>query len=246
MTEQKRSNTSGGKGKQRGNRPRSAANGGSRNKNASGATNDARTNNKNQAGNKGRSAEAKTRPRPSDRFLFHLTRRVFFVGFMGAGKTSVARRVARDCALSAVDMDTYLERSRDCKVKTLFDRVGEEGFRDIEHEVLLEMTELDPLLISCGGGVIKRAENRQLLRDCGFVIYLNVSADEASGRIRNIATRPLFKDIDNARKTNAEREPLYEEVADATINTAGKSVARIAHEARRILLRKGVLCQQPK
>ena len=200
----------------------------------------------NQSASTKTGAPAKSRPRPSDRFLFHLTRRVFFVGFMGAGKTSVARRVARDCALLAVDMDTYLERSRECKVGAVFEKLGEPRFRDLEHNVLTEMTELDPLFISCGGGVIKRSENRRLLRECGFVIYLDVSADEASHRIKNIANRPLFKDLDNARKTNAEREPYYAEVADVTIDTAGKSVARIAHEARRILLKKGVLCQQPK
>ncbi|MEF9841670.1 MAG: shikimate kinase [Raoultibacter sp.] len=271
MSEEKKNTAPGGKGKQRGgrgaagdstkarprnNQRKADANHRSNNKSharhKSGSGNSSKHSNTNQrpASTQGAPAKtaapAKSRPRPSDRFLFHLTRRVFFVGFMGAGKTSVARRVARDCALVAVDMDTYLERSRECKVGAVFEKLGEARFRDLEHDVLTEMTELDPLFISCGGGVIKRSENRRLLRECGFVIYLDVSADEASHRIKNIANRPLFKDLDNARKTNAEREPYYAEVADVTINTAGKSVARIAHEVRRILLKKGVLCQQPK
>ncbi|MEG0217559.1 MAG: shikimate kinase, partial [Raoultibacter sp.] len=63
---------------------------------------------------------------------------------------------------------------------------------------------------------------------------------------RDISSRPLFKDIEAARHMNAEREELYAAVADITIDTAGKSVMRIAQEARKALLRKGVLCQQPK
>ncbi|MEG0072213.1 MAG: shikimate kinase [Raoultibacter sp.] len=212
--------------------------------------------NKNRAGNGGHpngrpsrdcaDKRAKQRPHPCDNFVFLLRQRVFFIGFMGAGKTSIARRCARDCNLVAVDMDSYLERSRECRVRTLFTEYGEEAFRELEHEVLLEVSEMDPLFISCGGGIITRPDNRALLHDEGFVIYLNVSADEASRRIRDISSRPLFKDIDAARKINAERKALYAGVADATIDTSGKSVARIANEARKLLLRKGVLCQQPK
>ncbi|MEF9924955.1 MAG: shikimate kinase [Raoultibacter sp.] len=190
--------------------------------------------------------QGRSRSRPCDRFYFLLRQHIFFVGFMGAGKTSVARRVARDCNLSAIDLDAYLERSRECKVKTLFENFGEQAFRTIEHEVLLEVAAMDPLFISCGGGIIKQADNRAVLQRKGCVVYLRVSADEASTRIRDISSRPLFKEIEAARHMNAEREELYAAVADITIDTAGKSVMRIAQEARKALLRKGVLCQQPK
>ena len=159
--------------------------------------------------------EASRRPR----VVGELARPVFFVGFMGAGKTSVARRLARTCGVASVDMDT---------------------------DVLRELAGKEPLLVSCGGGVVKRDENRAILRDAGFVVYLKVTADEAKSRISDTSTRPLFQDLDVARKTSEERLPLYAEVADLTIDTAGKNVATIAREVQSALEKEGILCLQRK
>ncbi|MCI8468167.1 MAG: shikimate kinase [Eggerthellaceae bacterium] len=175
-----------------------------------------------------------------------LARPVFFVGFMGAGKTSVARRLARQCSVAAVDMDSYLERREGRRVKEIFADVGEEGFRAIETDVLGELAAKEPLLISCGGGVILREENRAILDEGGFVVYLRVTADEAASRISDLSTRPLFDDLDAARARCEERLPLYEAVADVTVDTAGKGVAAIAREVQRLLEKEGVLCRQPR
>lgn len=177
-----------------------------------------------------------------------LVRPVFFIGFMGAGKTSVARRVARTCGIASVDMDTYLERREGRRIKEIFAESGEDAFRAIETDVLRELSEKDdPLLVSCGGGVVTREENRAILAKDGVVVFLRVDADEAASRISDKSSRPLFQDIDAARRRCEERQPLYESVADITVNTAGKSVPAIAHEVVRLLERKGVLSwQQPR
>nr|WP_277926908.1 shikimate kinase [Adlercreutzia sp. JBNU-10] len=175
-----------------------------------------------------------------------LTRPVFFVGFMGAGKTSVARRLARICSVASVDMDTYLERREDRRVKDIFAEDGEDAFRAIETDVLAELAAKDPLLVSCGGGVILREENRAILREGGFVVYLRVTADEAASRISDTSSRPLFQDLAAARARCEERLPLYEAVADVTVDTAGKGVAAIAREVQRLLEKEGVLCRQPR
>lgn len=190
----------------------------------------------------GDSRPAASRPRVAGQ----LCRPVFFVGFMGAGKTSVARRLARTCGVASVDMDTYLERREGKRVKEIFAESGEDGFRDIETDVLRELAAKDPLLVSCGGGVVKRSENRAILHDAGFVVYLKVTADEAKSRISDTSTRPLFQNIESARQTAEERVPLYAEVADITIDTAGKSVAAIAREVQAALEKEGVLCLQRK
>lgn len=175
-----------------------------------------------------------------------LTRPVFFIGFMGAGKTSVARKLARLCGMASVDMDAYLERREGRKINEIFAEDGEEGFRLIETDVLRELLEKEPLLVSCGGGVITREENRALLREGGCVVHLQVTVDEAASRISDKSTRPLFQDIEAARKRCEERKPLYESMANITVNTAGKNVYVIAREVQRALEKEGVLCRQPR
>lgn len=180
---------------------------------------------------------------PAPRVVCDLRRPVFFIGFMGAGKTSVARKLARSCGVASVDVDTYLERREGKRIKEIFAEAGEETFRAIETDVLRELAAKDPLLVSCGGGVVLRSENRTLLREVGFVVYLQVTADEAASRISDVSTRPLFRDIATARSIIDSRLALYEEAADVVVDTAGKSVSAIAREVRRILEREGVLWQ---
>ena len=77
--------------------------------------------------------------------------------------------------------------------------------------------------MSCGGGAVLRPENRAILAERGYVVYLQVTADEAASRISDVSTRPLFRDLDTARATIEARLPLYEDVADAVVDTAGKT-----------------------
>lgn len=183
-------------------------------------------------------------PKPVSAVL--LTRPVFFVGFMGAGKTSVSRKLARQLGLAAVDMDTFIERQEEKKVSEIFAEQGEAGFRAIETRVLKELSQREPALIGCGGGVVLSPENREILKRDGFVVFLKVTAVEARGRISDLSTRPLFNDVDEATKRNEARLPLYEEVADVVIDTADKGVGAIAYEVRTALEKEGVLCAQQK
>lgn len=172
---------------------------------------------------------------------WELVRPVFFVGFMGAGKTSVARKLARHAGVASIDMDTYIERVCDRKVKQIFAESGEEGFRAIETDVLRELASGEPRLVSCGGGVVLKPENRALLKDGGFVVYLKVTAAEAASRISDVSTRPLFGDLEQAQRVIEGRLPLYEEVADISIDTTGRGTGSIAREAFSRLKDEGIL-----
>ena len=162
---------------------------------------------------------------------------------MGAGKTSVSRRIARDCHIASIDMDSYIERREQMKIRTIFETRGEQAFRDLETELLEELFVREPLLVSCGGGIIERDCNRALIHERGFVVYLTVEVDEAAGRISDLSTRPLFADREEARATHKRRIPLYQEVAHAAIQTRGRKVPHIAREVKEILQKEGVLCR---
>ena len=173
-----------------------------------------------------------------------LKKPVFFVGFMGAGKTSTSRKLARMAGVASVDMDTYLVRREQKSVTQMFDEMGEEGFRALETEVLRELVQKEPMLISCGGGVVIREENRRILKEYGFTVYLQVTAHEAATRISDLSTRPLFGDLEHAQKVFDMRLPLYEEVADVSVDTAGRGSSSIAREVKHILEKEGILWQR--
>lgn len=180
----------------------------------------------------------------SQRVLYRLVQPVFFVGFMGAGKTSVARKLARSAGIASIDMDTYIERRCDKKVKQIFAESGEAGFRAIETDVLLELACGEPQLISCGGGVVLTPANRTILREHGFVVYLKVTAAEAASRISDLSTRPLFGDLEQAQRIIDDRLPLYEEVADLVIDTAGRGTGAVAREVFSLLKKERVLVEE--
>jgi len=185
--------------------------------------------------------DSRKAPDERERGAWRLVKPVSFVGFMGAGKTSAARKLARRAGVASIDMDMFIERRYDMKIREIFSNLGEEGFRLIETDVLRELATGDPLVVSCGGGVVLSEENRRIMRENGHVVYLKVTADEAASRITNLKARPLFGDLDQVRHIISERIPLYEEVADSTIDTAGHSSGYVAREAIGLLKRQGIL-----
>lgn len=181
---------------------------------------------------------------PKKKPEYRLTRPVFLIGFMGAGKSTVARRLARSCGVSALDLDTYIERACGKKIRQVFADEGEVAFRQMEAHALAEVAAMEaPMLVSCGGGIVTTEASRQALKDLGFTVLLEVDADEAASRISDKSSRPLFQDLDSARALCASRAPLYAEAAAASINTRGKDVYRIFRELRNLLEKEGVLCR---
>ena len=183
--------------------------------------------------------------RPTERQRYVLLRPVVFVGFMGAGKTSVARRLARNVGLVAVDADTFFAHDAGMSAGDFIRTHGEAAFRDQETAVLKELLGREHSFISCGGGIVEREENRRLLQE-PFVVYLRVSAEEARSRISSLQSRPLFGDMEQAAALNRRRAPLYEAVADVIVDTAGKSVPALAARVERLLVERGILCPERK
>ncbi len=154
---------------------------------------------------------------------------------MGSGKTAVGRRLARDLRLSFVDSDDEIEARTGVDIAYIFEKEGEEGFREREAQILLELTELPETVLATGGGAVIREENRKLLSQRGTVIYLYTTVGQQLLRTRGGATRPLLNRGKRREVLEALMEvrgPLYQEIADVIVETDWRSVGSVAREIR--------------
>jgi shikimate kinase len=159
-----------------------------------------------------------------------LRRNIFLVGLMGAGKTSVGRLLAKDLRMTFVDCDHEIEKRTGVTVSVIFEIEGEEGFRRRESALLRELVQAENVVLATGGGAVLRAENREALARHGIVVYLRATVDELWQRTRHDRNRPLLRTEDpRARLAELfeQRDPLYREVADITIETGSQSLRHL-------------------
>lgn len=167
---------------------------------------------------------------------------VYLIGFMGAGKSTVGRRVASRAGRRFVDLDDVIERRTGATVAEIFSRQGETGFRDLESEALRAIAEEPPMIVACGGGVVISDDNRVVLKRSGNVIYLKVDAAEALARISDKTTRPLLAGgggTTAATSLLAAREALYTAVSDSTVDTAGRTIDQVVDAVLQLLPEDG-------
>lgn len=160
------------------------------------------------------------------------TNNIILTGFMGTGKTTVARELARMTGMHAVELDAEIEQAVGMSIPEIFERHGEQSFRDIETEAVRKLAGRKGLVVSTGGGAVIREENRRLLKEAGIVVCLSASAQGVYERIRYSGNRPLLEVPDpQARIVELlqERAAWYAE-ADITVETDGRSPMDIAQE----------------
>lgn len=149
------------------------------------------------------------------------------VGPMGAGKTSVGIRLAKRMELEFVDADHRLEQIVGAAVPVIFELEGEAGFRLREAQLLTELLQGRDQVIATGGGAVLSPDTRELLRRRSYVVYLKVSVPEQLSRLARDRSRPLLVGGDRSKKLEslaAERNPLYDAVADMVFDSNGLSV----------------------
>ena len=166
---------------------------------------------------------------------------IYIVGPMGSGKSTVGKIVARSLFLDFLDSDDEIEKTTGASIDWIFDLEGEDGFRKRETAELEKIVQLNSHVVATGGGIILSHHNRNLLSARGIVIYLETPIKTQVERTRKDKDRPLLKDGDPESiltKLNTEREHLYKEVSDHTIQTNDKSSQEVADKIINIIKNK--------
>jgi shikimate kinase len=155
------------------------------------------------------------------------------VGLPGSGKTTVGRQLARRLQLPFLDSDHEIEQRLGCSIREFFEREGEDRFRDVEEEVIENLTSTTTTsVLSTGGGVVLRPNNRINLRSRGQVIYLKSTPEELYRRLRHDVNRPLLQVADPLTKLRdlfGDRDPLYREAAHYVLETGRPSVSTLVN-----------------
>ena len=156
---------------------------------------------------------------------------IVLMGFMGAGKTTIGKKLAKALECEFIDTDEWIEKEQGRKISNIFAEDGEAVFRDMETDLLKRFQESkEKFVLSIGGGMPVREENRALLRNLGIVIYLKTSKKEIVRRVSGDKNRPLLQGGDLEEKVTKlmnARERIYVETAHVEVITDGKTPSKV-------------------
>lgn len=159
---------------------------------------------------------------------------IFLTGFMGSGKSTLGRCLSRRLSLPFTDTDVRIEKDREKSITDIFAQEGEEAFRRMETQALRSIGEEGiRQVVSTGGGLPMREENRRMMKEAGIVVFLKVRAETVYDRLRGDTSRPLLQKEDpqaEIRRLLAERNPLYEKGADLIVEVDGRTPEELTEE----------------
>lgn len=157
---------------------------------------------------------------------------IVLIGFMGAGKTSVGKVIAKKLGFEFVDVDEVIEKATGMEISEIFSKFGESRFRDIEEEMIKLITQKKRQVIATGGGVVLRDKNMKRLKKGGVIFCLKASENVIFERLKQTTNRPLLQ-VENPEERIKEllqkRMPLYEK-ADFIIDTEGLTPEEVAEK----------------
>lgn len=160
--------------------------------------------------------------------------KIILIGFMGCGKSTVGKRLSYAFRKPFLDTDRIIEKKVNMTISELFEKKGEEYFRDMETACIKELIkESGEYIIAVGGGLVLRGENRRLLKELGHVIYLRALPDTIYERLKKDRTRPLLQGDNPKEKIRTmmlERATVYEEAAQLIVDVDGKEFEEIVKE----------------
>jgi shikimate kinase len=160
-----------------------------------------------------------------------ITTNIFLVGPMGSGKSAVGKHLSKMLDMQLYDSDAEIERITGVDIPFIFEKEGEAKFREREMEVIDQLTQLNGIILSTGGGAILSPVNRQHLQSRGLVVYLQTSVEQQLERTKQTRHRPLLQTADPEQRLRdllAIRAPLYQSIATVTVSTDHRRVHAVA------------------
>jgi shikimate kinase len=137
-------------------------------------------------------------------------KRIYLLGFMGSGKTTVGERLARELGWPFIDLDSVIEAGQGVTIREIFERSGEPFFRQLEHAALTEVSRTEPAVIALGGGTFAQPANVELIRDVGgATVWLDCPLAVLRQRCATLDNRPLFRDAASFAQLLEQRLPYY-------------------------------------
>lgn len=162
----------------------------------------------------------------------------FLVGPMGVGKTTIGRQLAAVLNREFKDSDREIEERTGASIPLIFELEGEAGFRKREQEIIDQLTQLENIVLATGGGAVLNQDNRNRLRQRGSVVYLHAPIEQLLKRTSHSQNRPLLQTDDPRKRLEeilAQRNPLYENVADVVVETGRRTVRQVVKEILKYL-----------
>jgi len=163
---------------------------------------------------------------------------IYFIGLMGAGKTTIGRLLAKQMGREFYDSDHEVERKTGVKIPLIFELEGEPGFRKRETLAIEELSRLDNVVVATGGGAVLLEENRLLLKSTGKIIYLRAKVNDLYQRTRSDKNRPLLQGANPKQKLEqlyTVRDPIYTALADYIVDTGAQSANEITSRIELLL-----------
>ena len=158
---------------------------------------------------------------------------IVLIGFMGAGKSTIAGELKDKLEMDRVEMDQMIVENRGMSISEIFDEFGEAYFRNLESNTLIELQKRKQTIVSCGGGVVMREENADHMKKNGRVVLLTAKPETIYERVKDSDERPILNGNMNVEYISGlmeKRKERYEAVADVTVATDGKNVTQICEE----------------
>lgn len=158
---------------------------------------------------------------------------IYLIGFMGVGKSAVARQLHQKLNLPLIEMDQEIVDRQGMEISEIFARHGEAFFRDLESDLIKEIANGDGAIVSCGGGAVLRKENVDAMQQSGKVILLTAEPETILDRVKGFSHRPLLKgkmDVASIRELMDQRKQAYENACQFFVTTDGKLPEEIADE----------------